>query len=155
MFWQFRESYSSGSFFYSLDTIHMGEGQRFAPHITGPIMSPTKLYSYQSKRIQSGDYVIPASVLRTHTQSAIFQQFLQIPIDPKRVWYQSPTVILYQTSPNTLRLLFIDSLEQMEKANGFFSYTGVDGLYFFDTAWLNVTDITLDCCRNLRQMLNL
>jgi hypothetical protein len=147
-YWKFREFYSPGVFTYDPHVIKLAETQTLAPD--HPLCGITPLFFFHSRQLVSTDSIVSKILFTKGEQTSSFLLIIAGE-DPasENILYRDDTQLIYLHDSSTIRIVFMKSLEEMKKTNGFFDYTTGDMKFFQDQAWINKTDITLSNAKHV------
>jgi len=136
MFWRTREFASQGSFHYEHDG--------FAPHETGKLTKEFGINSQQNPylflKYTSDDWPSVEGLTQAQTLDGIFSTAKK---QNKLIVLHNQHELVYYENPRQLRIVFVKSIEDMKKANGFLDYNGYDKELVKDRFWLCASIIKL------------
>lgn len=135
-YWKFREFYSPGYFILSKTGLSQADLKKTEAFLPVSLPSQPTLIpfaAFTSKYLHSVDSLASRSALSS---------FITIPSGRQVLFKNNNSVI--SLSGKTVTILFLMPESEMEKANGFFDYGGVDKKAVQGKYWLNVTSLTLE-----------
>lgn len=135
-FWQFREFYSLGSFSFDPQIVSFGESLiiQAMPNKTN------ELLHFSSDRLQSSDMVIkvPENEDINQTLTAAINEKAKN-INVQQILFKDEHTVLFEESENTFVLFFTRPIEEMEKVNGFFNFSGNEKKLLEHSIWVSET----------------
>lgn len=134
-FWQFREFYSPGHFEFSKTGFKKDALEAARTTIDMPIQKDigTPFLVYHSPYLGSIDSLVTDHSLHTLVDEKELKNI--------HILLKTDTTLIYEDSDNSVKMIFIKPLSEMEKANGFFDYKGSDMNIVNGKYWLNMTAI--------------
>jgi hypothetical protein len=132
-FWEFREFYSPGSFTFSSRGLPSNKTSQVISAIDVPMnykaLTPFSIYT--SPRVESIDFYTTAATLNDI-----------MPSTPSgKIIFQDAQSIALEAPDNRIKVVFIKSYSEMQKAVGFFTIHEDDGNIIKDKNWVNITSI--------------
>jgi hypothetical protein len=136
-YWQFREFYSPGYFTFSRTGI-AGSSLATASTKIGvtynrKAIDLIDLY-FSSQKLDSLDMLTKQSNLSSVVNQKQFQN--------DKVIFMNNNSAIYQEDNKTIKIVFLLSNNDMQKANGFFDYTDKDKKITEGENWLNITSLS-------------
>lgn len=136
-YWQFREFYSPGYFTFSktgiTKSLTESAKNKIGIKYNNAKIDLTDLF-FSSQRLNSLDMLTKQSSL-----SAVFDQ-KQFKIG--NIIFMNKNSLIYQEDARTIKIVFLLTNKDMQKANGFFDYTDIDKKITEGENWFNITSLT-------------
>ena|ERR1035437_3802492 len=136
-YWQFREFYSPGYFTFTK---------------TGITNSLTEIavgkigIKYDQKTIDLTDLLFSSQKLSSldmlTKQSSLSAVFDKKQFQSGKILFNNKNSMIYQVDAKTIKIVFLLTNADMQKANGFFDYTDVDKKITEGENWFNITSLT-------------
>jgi hypothetical protein len=133
-YWKFREFYSPGYFIFSKNGIDK------------VLISKTKEkigIKYDEKGVSltfltfSSPYLDSLDMLTARTSLDMIIDKSKLPT--KNIIFSNKNCLIYKESPKIIKMIFLLSIDEMKKANGFFNYGAEDKTIMKNENWLNAT----------------
>jgi hypothetical protein len=135
-YWQFREFYSPGYFTFSRtgipESLVVTASTKIEVTYNQKAIDLTDLY-FSSQKLNSLDMLTKQSSLSNIVDQKQFQ-------NDKLIFMNSNSAI-YQEGSKTIKIVFLLTNADMQKANGFFDYTDKDKQITEGENWLNITSL--------------
>lgn len=138
-YWQFREFYSPGYFTFS----ETGVSESIVNNVVKEIgvkynrkeIDLTDLF-FSSPRLNSLDMLTKQSSLNRLIDQKQFQK--------EKIIFIGSNSLIYQENPRAIKIVFLLSNADMQKANGFFDYQDKDKQLTEGENWFNITSLKIN-----------
>ncbi len=136
-YWQFREFYSPGYFTFS----KTGITRTLIENAAGKIG-----IRYDQEKIDLIDLLFSSQKLSSldmlTKQSSLSAVFDKKQFQNGKILFSNKNSLIYQVDAKTIKIIFLLTNKDMQKANGFFDYTNIDKKITEGENWFNITSLT-------------
>lgn len=133
-YWKFREFYSPGHFIFSRGGISKNVALKASKEM-GINLDEKNIQltfmTFSSKHLMSLDMLTAKTELN---EVAYLSELYK-----NNILFQNKNSLIYQETPSIIKVIFLLSADDMEKANGFFMYDDGDKDLLRNKNWLNIT----------------
>jgi hypothetical protein len=138
-FWQTREFYSPGYFVYKKEGIAPGKQDQLLKEIglsSSGLGSQIIVLDYNAPSFRSYESLIPDESV------ASLQKSINDVATKDNVLAKGENFVIIKTSPDKAMLMFIATLDEMKKTNGFFKYEEDDKELLKGKSWFNISEVS-------------
>jgi hypothetical protein len=139
-FWEFREFYYPGYFVFERDGLPTDRVNKRKAELDITIHPQSVLHPfllYTSGKLNSLDFLVSANSIDMVIDTT--------KIKKDSIVHRTPSEIIYYDDPETLKIVFIKSDEEMVKANGYLNYRNAADVKVYEGKyWLSISSVQVN-----------